>query len=55
VRVSLLKDKTEMDQNGERDERKRLGGDSPLSKWRVHLLKGQVRTAVSEHLQRFGE
>jgi hypothetical protein len=32
-----------------------LGGDSPLSKWRVHLLKGLVRTAVSVHLQRFGE
>jgi hypothetical protein len=34
---------------------KDLGGDSPLSKWRVHLLKGLVRTAVSVHLQRFGE
>jgi hypothetical protein len=32
-----------------------LGGDSPLSKWRVHLLKGLVQTAVSVHLQRFGE
>jgi hypothetical protein len=32
-----------------------LGGDSPLSKWRVHMLKGLVRTAVSVHLQRFGE
>jgi hypothetical protein len=31
------------------------GGNSPLSKWRVHLLKGLVRTAVSVHLQRFGE
>jgi hypothetical protein len=32
-----------------------MGGDSPLSNWRVHLLKGLVRTAVSVHLQRFGE
>jgi hypothetical protein len=32
-----------------------LGGDSPLSKWRVHLLKGLVQTAASVHLQRFGE
>jgi hypothetical protein len=32
-----------------------LVGDSPLSKWRVHLLKGLVRTAVSVHLKRFGE
>jgi hypothetical protein len=31
------------------------GGNSPLSKWRVHLLKGLVRTAISVHLQTFGE
>jgi hypothetical protein len=31
------------------------GGDSPISKWRIHLLKGLVQTAVSAHLQRFGE
>jgi hypothetical protein len=34
---------------------KHQGGDSPLSKWRVHLLKVLVRTAGSVHLQRFGE
>jgi hypothetical protein len=28
--------------------RKALGGDSPLSKWRVHLLKGLVRTAAGK-------
>jgi hypothetical protein len=32
-----------------------LGGDSQISKWRIHLLKGLVQTAVSAHLQRFGE
>jgi hypothetical protein len=33
----------------------RGGGDSPLSKWRIHLLKGLVQIAVSQHLQTFGE
>jgi hypothetical protein len=32
-----------------------LGGDPPISKWRIHLLKGLVQTAVSANLQRFGE
>jgi hypothetical protein len=31
------------------------GGDSPISKWHIHLLKGLVQTSVSAHLQRFGE
>jgi hypothetical protein len=31
------------------------GGHSPISKWCIHLLKGLVQTAVSAHLQRFGE
>jgi hypothetical protein len=33
----------------------RAGGDLPIFKWRRHLLKGLVQTAVIAHLQTFGE
>jgi hypothetical protein len=39
----------ERGQNGKRQ------GDSPMYKWRRHLLKGLVQTAVSVHLRTFGE
>jgi hypothetical protein len=35
--------------------RDRQGGHSLISNWRRHLLIGLVQTAVSAHLQTFGE
>jgi hypothetical protein len=32
-----------------------LGRDSLISKWRRHLLKGFIQTAVNAHLLTFGE
>jgi hypothetical protein len=36
-------------------DRPTLGANSPIFKWRLHLLKGLVQTALCAHLRTFGE